>query len=548
MKMRKMAAAALAAVMAVSAPLAGAVSNALSVVASAAGTESTLTSGDFNYSVLGDGTVEITKYTGNGGAVVIPSEIDSKKVTSIGDDAFYECRKLTEITIPDSVTSIGRSAFSNTGLTEVTISSNVTNIDSFAFYGCVINVDEANSEYCSENGILFNKDKTVLIYYPSLSDQKSYTVPDGVKSIATYAFFGAPFVELTLPDSVGGALVSRSFSGNVNLKAINVGESNNNFCSVNGALYNKNKTTLVYVPNGMVEKSYTIPDGVKTIGYNAFADCENLTEVTIPLSVKGIEDDAFDLHNDVAVPYVDVYYEGTKEDWHGGIVIYDRSILEFGQIICSDGIINERPPETSNPETSAPITSDPATSAPATSDPATGEPATSDPTTSTGVPGDTDKTSDSENKQETIDATLKNVDSKDGLSGAELEKQIFGDSGWTWEQVEKVEFTSDKLFSVQYTAVDGSTKTLGEKTDERAEDDGIWNTEWTLDTSLLSKDKPFVKLIAKDGTADITAKVYVKKDTQKPTNTDQKGTGIALAIAPVVLAAGAVIVISKKRK
>ena len=64
----------------------------------------------------------------------------------------------------------------------------------------------------------------------------------------------------------------------------------------------------------------------------------------------------------------------------------------------------------------------------------------------------------------------------------------------------------------------------------------------------MSKEKPFVKLIAKDGTADITAKVYIKMNAEKPSNSDQKPTGIALAIAPVVLAAGAVIMISKKRK
>ena len=104
------------------------------------------------------------------------------------------------------------------------------------------------------------------------------------------------------------------------------------------------------------------------------------------------------------------------------------------------------------------------------------------------------------------------------------------------------------MFSVQYTAADGTNKTLGEQTAARAEDDGIWNTEWTFDTSLMSKDKPFVKLIAKDGTADITAKLYIKKDAEKPSNSDQKSTGIALATAPAVLAASAVVAVSKKRK
>lgn len=176
-------------------------------------------------------------------------------------------------------------------------------------------------------------------------------------------------------------------------------------------------------------------------------------------------------------------------------------------------------------------------------------PAESDPTESTGVPGNTDKTSDSEDKQEIIDATLKNVDSKNGIEGEALDKLLFGDSGWTWGQVEKIEFSSEKLFSVQYKNDNGDWVKLGDEAAARAAADGIWNTTWTLDTSEMAKDNKYAKVIAKDGTADITVKIYINKDAEKPSDgSDQKSTGIALAIAPVVLAAGAVIVISKKRK
>lgn len=69
-------------------------------------------SGDFEYEVLDDGTVSLTKYTGQDEIPVIPSEIDGKDVTKIGDRAFYKCGTITYIVIPESVTSIGRSAFS----------------------------------------------------------------------------------------------------------------------------------------------------------------------------------------------------------------------------------------------------------------------------------------------------------------------------------------------------------------------------------------------------------------------------------------------------
>ncbi len=185
----------------------------------------------------------------------------------------------------------------------------------------------------------------------------------------------------------------------------------------------------------------------------------------------------------------------------------------------------------------------------------TSEPTSSDtskPTESTVTPGGTDPVSEpdsSTNEQTVLEVTLKNVDSENGIEGTKLDELLFGESGWTWDQVEKIVFTSDKLFSVQYTAVDGSTKTLGEEEAARTAAGGIWNTEWTLDTSLMSKNKSFVKLIAKDGTADIKATIYIKKDAAKPsTDGDQANTGIALAIAPIALAASVVIVASKKKK
>lgn len=69
------------------------------------------TYGDYEYTVLDDGTVEITKYNGTATELVIPSEIDSMSVTSIGDSAFEENGTITNITIPDSVTTIGNYAF-----------------------------------------------------------------------------------------------------------------------------------------------------------------------------------------------------------------------------------------------------------------------------------------------------------------------------------------------------------------------------------------------------------------------------------------------------
>ena len=86
---------------------------------------------------LYDGTLEITEYVGNSATYVIPSEIDGKRVTQIGYDAFNDCTELTSITIPDGVTIIGNSAFSDcTSLETVTIPNSVTHIYTRAFYNC----------------------------------------------------------------------------------------------------------------------------------------------------------------------------------------------------------------------------------------------------------------------------------------------------------------------------------------------------------------------------------------------------------------------------
>lgn len=556
---KKITAAALAAAMLGAAvPVAGMLSEPLGVTANAAGT---LTEGDYSYAVNKDGeTVTITKYNGTNATVVIPGTLGGKAVTAIGVNAFFRRESLTSVTISDGVTKIG----------------------DLAFEGCAslesISIAENNPSYSSVGGVLFNKDKSKLIYYPVGIKNISYTIPDSVTTIGSGAFSHCTSLEsVTIPDGVimigdyafegctsltgvtipGGVttIESWTFRGCTSLESISVAENNQSYSSVDGVLFSKDKSELVCYPVGKNDESYTIPDGVTTIGYPAFSNCTSLSSVTIPDSVATIGNYAFEGCTSLAT----VNYGGTKAEW-GTIKInaeYNECLLN-ADIVCTPAASDTSEPtssdisepitsDTSEPatsDTSDPTTSDPATSTSTTSNPTTSSTVTSNPATSDSAPN----APDSSDKQETISATLKSVDSKNGLSGEQLEKQLFGDSGWTWQQVEKIEFASDKLFSVQYTAADGRNKTLGEQTDAGAADGGIWNTEWTLDISLMSKNKPFVKLIAKDGTADITAKLYIKKDAEKPSNSDQKSTGIALATAPAVLAASAVVAVSKKRK
>ena len=225
-------------------------------------------------------------------SVTIPNS-----VTSIGGWAFYWCHSLTSVTIPNSVTSIGKYAFYGcSSLASITIPNSVTSIGDEAFYDCssltAINVDSNNPNYCSVDGVLFNKDQTTLIQYPKGNTRSEYTIPNSVTSIGNAAFRGcSSLTSVTIPNSVT-SIGSEVFYGCSSLTSINVDSNNPNYSSVDGVLFNEDQTTLVAYPGGK-QGAYTIPNSVTSIGDYAFFNCYKLTSVTIGNSVTSIGDEAF---------------------------------------------------------------------------------------------------------------------------------------------------------------------------------------------------------------------------------------------------------------
>ncbi|MDR2176684.1 MAG: leucine-rich repeat domain-containing protein [Treponema sp.] len=117
-------------------------------------------------------------------------------VTSIGNEAFYYCIALTSVDIPEGVTSIGDDVFGGcSALASIRIPASLASIGQTAFAGCTaltsITVDGANSAYCSEDGVLFNKARTTLIRYPA-GKSGPYAIPAGVTSIGDKAFSYCP--------------------------------------------------------------------------------------------------------------------------------------------------------------------------------------------------------------------------------------------------------------------------------------------------------------------------------------------------------------------
>lgn len=232
-------------------------------------------SGEWVYTVNAYQTVTITGYQGSGGAVEIPAVIDGKSVTSIGNGAFRNCPGLKRITIPDGVTSIGNGAFENCfELTSINIPDGVTSIGTNAFYGCSgltsITVDSSNSSYCSESGVLFNKNKTALICYPAGKTDSSYKIPDEVTSIE-YAAFEACTGLTSI--TIGGGVTSigdYAFERCTGLGSITIP---NSVTSIGYAAFNYcTGLTIIYIPDGISIGQHAIPSTAARITYIVNSD------------------------------------------------------------------------------------------------------------------------------------------------------------------------------------------------------------------------------------------------------------------------------------
>lgn len=196
-------------------------------------------------------------------------------VTTIGAGAFQKCTSLTSINIPDGVTVISAGAFSEcSSLTSITIPDSVTSIGNSAFSSTGYYNNESNWE----NGVLYIGNHLIAANKNALG--REYTVKDGTKTIAEYAFSGcASLTSITLPDSVT-IIGACAFQKCTSLKNVTIPDS----VTIIGNVAFEKCTML---------KSVTVPDSVKTIGACAFWGCSSLKNVTIGNGVTNIGLEAF---------------------------------------------------------------------------------------------------------------------------------------------------------------------------------------------------------------------------------------------------------------
>ena len=237
------------------------------------------------------------------GSVVIPESVtyngNTYSVTSIGEQAFWDCSDLTSITIPNSVTTIGGSAFYGcSGLSSITIPNSVTSIGKEAFWDCsgltVVNYNATNCTSMGANS------------YPVVWGCSSLTtlnIGNDVQNIPSYAFSGCSGLSsITIPNSVN-RIGNNAFSGCSGLTSVtipcsvtSIGSYAFKYCSGLTSVTIGNSVTTIgnyafYDCSGLT--SVAIGNSVTSIGDYAFLDCSNLTSITIPNSVTSIGGSAF---------------------------------------------------------------------------------------------------------------------------------------------------------------------------------------------------------------------------------------------------------------
>jgi hypothetical protein len=204
---------------------------------------------------------------------------------------------IKEIVVEEGVENIDFTAFQSRSVKSIYISGSVENINSI-YYTMIdgrnlenITVAESNVNYASENGVLFNKEKTSLLLYPNSKKEENYIIPPTVENIGWMTLWSVFLRSLTIPASV--TYIDEIWGGGPNLVNINVDENNIHYASENGVLFTKNKEQLLKYPPEKQGEYYIVPSSVTTIGHSAFTGNKNIKNIIMASEIVNIGDYAF---------------------------------------------------------------------------------------------------------------------------------------------------------------------------------------------------------------------------------------------------------------
>ena len=265
-----------------------------------------LSFGDYKYTIAADDSIEITEYTGQDENLTIPSELNGYPVHAIGNDAFYNCKSLRCVTIPDVVTKIGANPWRSC--------ENLTSIY----------VSPKQPVLAVIDNVLYCKTDKRLVWY-SMNKEGEFHIPHGIRAIGDSAFFGCEKLSnVIIPSSVvhieGSAFqVSGLRDITIPNSVTTIGDSAFAFCDYLTNISLPDSVThfgdavfegctglrTIILPNNITNtntgtfsrctnlKNITIPDKVTSIGEESFCMCKSLTSIVIPDSVMSIEKKAF---------------------------------------------------------------------------------------------------------------------------------------------------------------------------------------------------------------------------------------------------------------
>lgn len=226
----------------------------------------TVTSGNYEYTVLDDGTAQITKYNGNDAELTIPTDLDGKKVTSIGDYSFEDCKSITSLTIPAGI-SVGQNAFRYCeNIVNLTLSDGITTINNGAF------------SFCEKLEAIILPDSVITLgnyVFQGCKALRSVKLPNKLEKISDFAFTACenlPAIEI--PSGIK-EIGQNAFAHCYGLTRVVIPE-NVKLIGTGAFSYCNNLTSV------------TLNEGLETINAFAFSTCTKLMEITVPDSVQEI--------------------------------------------------------------------------------------------------------------------------------------------------------------------------------------------------------------------------------------------------------------------